>query len=276
MLQYINKRSNNETSGYTLSTTVLKALGLLEYIAAEQPVGAPEICRGLSMTRANVHRLLATLAAAGYVEKREKGYELTLKLYQLGNTVPLNRDLRDVAKPIMIKMEKVAHENVYLNVLTDDVVFAIDEVKSPHHVVLNPDVTFSYPVNSCASGKVLLSMFDEKTLREFFGTYEMVKQTEYTIIDEDEFIAEVARVRESGVAYEILEFSSDLNSMAAPIYDQKGRVIATISLSGPAMRLKKERLEELEDELKKHAQWISEKLADNTRHFFTEKNAMTV
>jgi IclR family transcriptional regulator, KDG regulon repressor len=283
MLQHKNASSNNDTNinpnndaqhdvpGYVLSTTVLKALHLLEFIAANQPVHAPAICKGLGMTRANVHRLLATLISAGYIEKLERGYEITFKLFQLGSTVPLNKDLRDVAKPVMNDFEQLAHENIYLNVLTEDVVIAIDEVKSPHHVVLNPDVTFTYPVNTCASGKVLLSSYGEDELRAYIDSMEMVKRTEYTITDREQFLKEVLNVRENGFAFEIMEFSSDLNSMAAPIYDHNQRVVATISISGPAMRLTQERLQLLIDPLKEKARIISNKLIDNTRFFFTEK-----
>ncbi len=118
MLHQLNERTNNETSSYVLATTVLKAFHMLEYIAAHQPVSPSSISKGLELTRANVHRLLATLVSAGYVEKWEQGYGLTFKLFQLASTVPLNKSLRDVAKPAMNELEQIAHENIYLNVLS--------------------------------------------------------------------------------------------------------------------------------------------------------------
>ncbi len=275
MSQYLNDSLNNDTTGYVLSTTVLKALRLLEYVAMHQPVHAPTICRGLSMTRANVHRLLATLASAGYVEKLQYGYEITFKLFQLGSTVPLNKDLRDVAKPVMNDFEQIAHENVYLNVLAEDVVIGIDEVKSPHHVVLNPDVTFTYPVNTCASGKALLSSYSDEQLNSYLEEYTMVQRTPYSIVDRQQFVEEVRMVRHNGFAMEIMEFSSDLNSMAAPIFDKNMRAVATISVSGPSMRLTQERLQQLIGPLKEKAQIITDKLIDNTRFYFAETKKNT-
>ena len=88
MFQQINERSNNETS-YQLATTVMKAFNLLEFISANQPVQAPTMCKEMGLTRANLHRLLYTLTTLGYIEKSRMGYQLSLKLFQLGSTVPI-------------------------------------------------------------------------------------------------------------------------------------------------------------------------------------------
>ncbi len=265
MLQQLNSSSNNETNSYVLATTVIKAFQVLEYIAAHQPVQPSGISKGLGLTRANVHRLLATLISIGYVEKWQTGYGLTFKLFQLGSTVPLNKSLRDVAKSIMSDLEQVAHENIYLNVLSEDVVLAIDEVKSSHHVILNPDVTYTYPVNSCASGKLLLSSLSDQELRAYLESIDMKKRTSRTIIDKRQFYEAVKTARNKGYSTEILEFSDDLNSVAAPIKDINNKVIATISISGPSMRLTEARIMDLAEPLMKAAQEISAKAAEHTR-----------
>lgn len=265
MLQQLNDGSNVETSSYVLATTVIKAFHVLEYIAAHQPVQPSKISKGLNLTRANVHRLLATLVSVGYVEKWDSGYGLTFKLFQLASTVPLNKSLRDVAKSVMNDLEKIAQENIYLNVLSEDVVLAIDEVKSAHHVILNPDVTYTYPVNSCASGKLLLSSLSDAQLNSYIESLVMRKRTDRTIIDKQKFAEAVHAVREKGYSTEILEFSDDLNSVAAPVYDCSGKVIATISISGPSMRLTEARIMDLVEPLKAAAKSVTEKVAENTR-----------
>ena len=267
MLQKLNSGSNNETSSYVLSTTVMKAFHILEFISAHQPVQPADICRGLDLNRASVHRLLATLASAGYVERWDQGgYGLTFKLFQLASTVPLNKSLRDVAKKEMQEMERIAHENIYLNVLSEDVVIAIDEVKSSHHVILNPDVTFTYPVNACASGKLLLSSLQKEGLQEYVRKLHMRQLTDRTIVDKHLFVESVEAAAQQGYATEILEFSGDLNSVAAPIKDGKGQVIATISVSGPSMRLTEARIMvDLISPLMRSADRITKKLQENTR-----------
>jgi IclR family KDG regulon transcriptional repressor len=239
---------------------VIKAFRLLEYIGNHQPVQPSELVKALGYSRANVHRLLATFINIGYVVREEKGYSLTFKLFKLGSTVPLSRNLRDVAKPIMIELMGVAQENIYLTVLVENMVIAIDEVKSSHHLTLNPDVTYSYPVYACASGKLFLSALSDEELEEAVSGLTMEKRAVGTITDRGEFLETVKHRREEGYSLEIREFSSDLNSVAAPIYDYRSKLVATISISGPSMRLTEERIYELIPSLKDTARRISERL----------------
>ncbi len=264
MLQNINKRSNSEKKGYVLATTVIKAFQMLEYIGNHQPVAPTEIVKALGYSRANVHRLLATFQEVGYIEKVGDGYGLTFKLFQLGSTVPLSRNLRDVAKPVMIELMKVAEENIYLTVLVEDMVIAIDEVKSSHHLTLNPDVTYTYPVHTCASGKLLLSGFPKEERQAFVADLPMKPRSSVTITDRDRFLTEIENAGKQGLAYEIKEFSDDLNSVAAPIFNYRGQIVATISISGPAMRLTVDRMNSLQSPLKDAAGRISERLGQNS------------
>jgi len=264
VLQDINTGSNSEKKSYVLATTVLKAFRMLEYIGNNQPVQPMDIVKALGFSRANVHRLLATFSEIGYVEKEESGYGLTFKLFKLGSSVPLSRDLRDVAKPIMIELMKVAEENIYLNVLVENMVIAIDEVKSSHHLTVNPDVTYSYPVHSCASGKVLLAGMPLQQRLEFVESIPMTRRTPATILDRDVLHAAVEEAKESGYALEMREWSDDLNAMAAAIYDYRQKIVATISISGPAMRLTEDRLRSLRRPLLNAATRISERLGKNS------------
>jgi len=249
-----------------LATTVIKAFRMLEYIGNHQPVQPSELVKSLGFSRANVHRLLATFINQGYVERGEQGYLLTFKLFKLGSTVPLSRDLRDVAKPIMIELMKEAQENIYLTVLVDDMVIAVDEVKSSHHLTLNPDVTYSYPVYACASGKLFLSALSDEELESIVDELTMEQRAVGTITNRDEFIATVKQRREEGCAFERQEFSSDLNSVAAPIHDYRLKMVATISISGPSMRLTEEQMQKLLPSLKETANRISERLGRGEEH----------
>jgi DNA-binding IclR family transcriptional regulator len=235
----------------------MKAFNLLEFISLNQPVQAPPMCKGLGLTRANLHRLLYTLMTLGYIEKSRMGYQLSLKLFQLGSTVPIKEQLRETAKTRMYDLERIARENIYLTVLYHDMVIAIEEVKSSHTVVLNPDVTYTYPVNSCASGKLLLSSLSDVELDRYLDNVVFIQKTPRTVMDKQEFKRLVREAGRKGYATEILEFGYHLNSVAAPLFNRDGEVIATIAISGPSMRLTEERIEELVPALKAMAEQIS-------------------
>lgn len=242
MIQNMNKRSNNETNSYVLSTTVVKAFGILEFIASQQPASPSLIVKNLNLTRSNVHRLLATLVATGYVNKDDKGYFLSFKLFQLGNSIPFTRDLKVIAKPFMRSLMEKVNENVYLNVLSGDMIIAIDAVRSDNHLTLNSEKIYTYPLNSCASGKIFLSMLTNKAATETINNLDMKRMTRFTIMDKQKLIQEIEIVKKQGYALEIQEFSEDLNSVAAPIFDYHDQIVATVSLSGPASRLDEDKI----------------------------------
>jgi len=249
MVHNTNISSNNDTNSYVLSSTVVKAFDVLEYIAGNQPVSPADITKNLKLTRSNVHRLLATFVSMGYVTKDDSGYFLSFKLFQLGNSIPFARDIKIIARPFMRRLMGKVNENVYLNVLSGDMVIAIDAVRSDNHLTLNAEKIYTYPLNSCASGKIFLSELTEGSALETINKLDMTRMTDYTIINPSVLLGEIKNVKNKGYATELMEFSEELNSVAAPVYDYRDKVVATISLSGPAIRLNSEKIEEYAKEL---------------------------
>jgi IclR family acetate operon transcriptional repressor len=246
---------------------VLKAFRILEFISAHRSVKPSDITRCLGLSRTNVHRLLATLMHIGYVTRdNDRGYRLSFEVFKLGSRVPLSRDLRDVARPVMADLMRTANENVYLTVLYGHMVIAIEEVKSANPLSLNPDVTYSYPVHACASGKNFLSVMDETTRERLLRETGLTRRTERTITDIETMHRECERCREHGYATELAEFSDDLNSYAAPIFDYRGKMVANVSISGPALRATRERLDSLVDALREAADSISQQLGKMDDH----------
>lgn len=252
---------------YKPTTTVLKAFHVLEFISTRQPVRPAEIAAELNLTRTNVHRLLATLIQVGYVTRdARRGYRLTFKVFKLGSRVPTSQDLREIAKPLMVALGKAVNENVYLTVLYGHMVIAIEEVKSNNPLSLNPDVTYSYPIHTCASGKNFLAWMDPADREHLLQSMNLEKRTVHTLSTLEEIIAEAERVRERGYATEIMEFSDDLNSYAAPIFDYRGKMVANISVSGPARRAHQELLEAHRETLLETADSISVQLGRKDTH----------
>lgn len=233
----------------------------MEFISNNQPVKPAVIARRLNLTRTNVHRLLNTLIEVGYVTRDENhGYRLTFKVFKLGSRAPLSQDLREVAKPVMEKLMRATNESVYLTVLYGHIVIAIEEVKGNNPLTLNPDVTYSYPVHTCASGKCFLAYMDTGKRDELLRETGMIRRTEFTITEKVTMERELHRVRERGYATELKEFSDDLNSYAAPIFDYRGRVVATISISGPSVRATEKTLDSLAESLTEASRTISSQL----------------
>jgi len=261
VLQHTNDGSNNSTPKYSPSTTVQKAFRILEFLSIHQPVKPSFIAEKLKLTRTNVHRLLATLIEIGYVTKDEnRGYRLTFSVFKLGSRVPMSQDLKEIAKPLMIELGRIANENVYLTVLYGRMVIAIEEVRSHHHLSMNPDITYTYPIHTCASGKNFLAYLPEEEAAQILSQGVLEKRTENTFTTVEAMQEELKTTRERGFATEIREFSDDLNSYSAPIFDYQGKVVANMSISGPSIRATPEKLDNLVGVLLEKTRSISQQL----------------
>lgn len=261
MQREINTKIPHQAKTYSPAKTVQKALRVLEFIGERQPVRPAEIGKQLKLTRANVHRLLSTLEDMEYIEKLNNGcYQLTFKLFKLGNTVPQSRSLVDAAKSYMTRLSELSGENVNLAVRYGDKIIYIDKVESKNYIKLDQPVGMTDPIYCTALGKVLLSDLPEKELKKFLSSLELTPYTRHTTTRIDKLVEMVSSVRDNGYATDLKELSEDIHCMAAPICDHTNSIIAAISISGPAVRLTKKRMMELKDHLMEAAGTISSNL----------------
>ncbi|MBI4587907.1 MAG: helix-turn-helix domain-containing protein, partial [Candidatus Rokubacteria bacterium] len=108
--------------GQYTSPAVERALAVLETLASAQELGVTELARKLGMGKSSVHRLLATLAGQGYVEKnpQTERYRLTYKLFVVGSTATERYGLKDLAGPVMDRLSAETGETANLGVLEED------------------------------------------------------------------------------------------------------------------------------------------------------------
>jgi IclR family transcriptional regulator, acetate operon repressor len=240
----MNTSHNNEheQETYKLSTTVMKALQVLEYVGNNQPVHPAQIASALKLNRTSVHRHILTLIKTGYVLKAPEGFILTLKLIQLGRQTPLGKNLRNTVKPYMIELCSRINESVYLNVVIEDQVFAIDDVQSKQPFTLNKNLAFSDAIHVCASGKLFMAQMPLEERIAYIDSLHLTKFASNTITDKDVLLRATEEAGKNGYATEICEFSDEMLCLAAPIYDQDSNVIATISIPVPAGRVSEEQL----------------------------------
>ena len=89
------------------------------------------------------------------------------------------------------------------------------------------------------------------------------RYTERTIVDLESMRKELQLVRERGYALNVGEWKNSVRGAGAPIFDHEGKVIAALSLSGPAQRFSLERLEEIGQNLVLVSRQLSEELGYN-------------
>ncbi len=253
---------NDNNDGRPTLSTVVTASHILELISGTGGATPVTISKKLNLNRSKVHRLLATLSVLDYVEERQDGtYILTFKMFELGNTIPHRKHLIDTAKPSMLRLSQLIGQTVNNGVLYENQVLYIDKVEAITYLKLDRSIGSSDPLHSTSLGKVLLAFLEPGICRKIVDSLDLVPTTPNTITDSDRLMEELGLVREKGYALDRQELSRELNCVAAPVFDTKGRVCSAISVSGPADRFTVESAEAVVPDLKATVREITRMIA---------------
>jgi IclR family transcriptional regulator, acetate operon repressor len=211
---------------------------------------------GLSIS--TTFRLLGALQANDLVRQGPgRAYRLGPLVLRLASTLRATTSRREVALPIMTELRDSTDETVGLHMLLPDFTrTVVDQVQS--HQPLRrtyTEIGQSIPLHQGAPGKLLLSYLPDYQRDEVLAR-PLPKATDKTLVDPEQIRAELAAIREQGVAFSYAERVQGIRSVAAPIVDDTGRVEACISASGPEVRMTDARMAEIAQQVKDAAREI--------------------
>jgi IclR family transcriptional regulator, KDG regulon repressor len=246
--------------------TLEKALEVIELLALGrgQGLGITELSRALGMGKSTVHRILDTLVARGYVDKDEvkSSYRLTWKIYELGNSVPYQRNFGNLDMEILNELCNRFQESVNLGVRSDNDVVIIAMAQPQTALKVNKLIGDREPLHATALGKVLISELDPIEIRNLFESKELESCTPMTITDINTLMVELQKVREQGFAVDNQEYNLGLTCIAMPIRDFNHKIIAALSISGPSFRVDLRKILEVTQELSLASKKLSEFMGD--------------
>ncbi len=219
----------------------LKSLGKVVRIldcfsVTDRTLALAEICTRTRQPKSTTHRLLAAMRAAGLLDQERDRYRLGLKLYELGNTVLANMELHREARRFVEALARLSGQAVHLAVFDGRQAIVVHRAEpSPE---LNSALTLieAAPVHCTSVGKAILA-FQPAPVIERVIAAGLPRLTEATITEPAALRAELAAIRTRGFATDEGEHQPGLRCVGAPIRDAAGRVVASISVSGPAWRL---------------------------------------
>jgi IclR family transcriptional regulator, KDG regulon repressor len=221
-------------------TSVRNAARLLKELGqAGGELGVSELARRLGLGKSTVHRLLATLTAERILEHDPAAgtYRLGLVMYELGARVSTHRLLHDAATSVIEELRNVTRETVQIAVLDGREVVYVERLESPHTLRLFGRIGHRMPAHCTSTGKVLLAFLAQERLEVMLSQWRLERRTPRTITSPPQLLAELARVRARGWADNLGESEAGVSSVAAPIRNARGEVIAAVSAAGPTMRV---------------------------------------
>lgn len=246
----------------------IKGLRLIEALAhSEKPRGVTELAAELGLTKSNVHRLLATLVAQGYVHQdpQYSTYALGTKIWELGSHVIRRLDLTKVARPAMERLAALTGETVHLSVLDDMDVVYLDKIESSHHIRAHTHVGQRAPAYTMATGKAMLAQMPDAYLERYHNRFQSF--TPATITTMDQLHRAIEQVRATGFAVVPHgEWRAGIAACACAILGPNGDLAGAIGVSGPDTRVKREELDAFSPHLVAAASAISSALGYTGEH----------
>lgn len=250
-----------------LKSSVQKTFAILEYFTIQKPEwGVTELAEAIGSNKSTVYRFLADLCRLGVLFKdpTSEKYTLGLKLFELGGRVQLKSAFVDKTHPELIKLVGSITETVHVAVLKNQQVFYIDKVESPQGLKVSSHMGSYNPAYATALGKTLLAFLPEElkaqTINEIMETKKPIAFTNNTIVNKQDLIKELKKIRDNGFAIDREEFELGLICVAIPIFNQSNEVVASLSASGPANRFEEEKVANYVATLKKGADAIKQKI----------------
>jgi IclR family KDG regulon transcriptional repressor len=225
----------------TRLSSVANAIRLIKVFSDEDyEIGISELGKRLALPKSTVHRLASTLIEGGMLEQSEENgkYRLGLVVFELGSLVRRKMDFSSEAKPFLMALREKTGETVHLAILDHSSIVYINCLESKQAIRMTLDVGMRKPAHSTAAGKVMLAFQPAEVLAQVMADG-LNEHTANTIVDPDEFRQELAQIRARGYATADEENEVGVRSLAAPVRDHAGNVIAATSIAGPAQRLTK-------------------------------------
>ena len=221
--------------------SVERAFAVLRSFTAERPVqGVSEIAATLSLNRTTVHRLLATLEQCGAVRRDPITHRYTISsgVLQFANVFHQMSNVRDIAHQAMIRLRDATGQTAALHLREAFERVTIAQVESNQDLRMTyRDLGVPQPLHLGAPGKAILAHLPEDEFEEYLEQRELVGYTEHSITDPEALRIEVQRIRRAGYAVSRQERRPGVVSVAAPVFDDAGRVIGAINICGPVHRI---------------------------------------
>ena len=216
---------------------------------ADGPLGVTDVAERAGLPKSTAARLLATLAAEEAVEQvpGDSAYRLGPRLITLAGGLSFNRSLAALARPVLVELAAASGEAAGLGVPDGDLIHYIDQVDTPNPVVVRDWTGARAPLHAVSSGQVLLA-FRSATAVDRYLAGELETFTPATLATPDAVRDRLREIRRTGHAWAIEEFDPGISSVAAPIADATGEVVAAVHLHGPSYRFPPaDRIAELAD-----------------------------
>jgi DNA-binding IclR family transcriptional regulator len=204
---------------------------------ADGPIGVTEVADRAALPKSTAARLLASLTREGVVEQvpGDTRYRLGPRLVTLAARIRPARSLATLARPSLEELAETVGEAAGLSVPDGNVVHYIEQVNSTNPVSVRDWTGSRIPLHAVSSGQILLAFSPPVVVQRYLGR-PMERFTDRTLVTAEALLERMRAIRRDGYTWALEEFDEGISSVAAPVADGTGEVVAAVHLHGPSYR----------------------------------------
>lgn len=214
-----------------------RGLAVME-ILARHPAGLTltDMAEAAGLTRAGARRFLLTLHATGYATRSGRRFFLSPRLLTVARTWLAGASLWSFAMSFMREVAARFDEACSMAVLSGEDVVYVARVPGRRILSVSLDIGTRLPAHCTSMGRVLLSGLSAEALDTFLGDATITRRTPRTITDRAALADAVRKAETDGFAIVDGELEPGLRSIAAPVRDQAGAIVAAVNVSTQSAR----------------------------------------
>ena len=209
-----------------------RGLDVIQAFQPRQPVmSLAAVAAATGLARPTARRILLTLEQMGYARAAEGGFELTPRVLELGMSYVLSRNLWEVARPHMERLVARTHESSSIAQLDGSDIVYVARVAVPKIVALAVTIGTRFPAMQTSLGKVLLAALSPEEAERVLAEPSRSGIPPRIVFSGEERAASLREVRARGWALTDEELAAGIRSVAAPLRDGEGQVVASMNVN---------------------------------------------
>lgn len=234
----VSAASASPRPGDAFVQSFARGLAVLRSFGADAPAQTLSASAARSgLTRAGARRILLTLQQLGYVEAEGRLFRLTPKVMELGFAYLRSQPVWHLAQPVMEELVQDIHESSSAAVLDGDDIVYVLRVPANKIMAISLGPGSRLPAYCTSMGRVLLAGLPVAERRARLARVPLVARTSRTVTAVEPLLDIIDQVQRDGHALVHGELEEGLVSMAAPIVNRAGRVVAAINVSAQDQRM---------------------------------------
>lgn len=218
-----------------LNRTTQRTVDILKLIS-KTPEGATldDLCDRLNLPKTSAYDIVTTLVEMGMVNVtrgQKQSYTIGLMAYRIGINYTNNLDFIGIIEPVLKSFSKEVGKTVFFGIPSDHHVVYICKFEPENPIITTATVGSKNPVYCTSLGKVILAYSKEEAREQIINRIRFKRYTERTIMNREQLMAELDKVRERGYAFDAREMEEHMQCVGAPVFDRDGNVLGAISIS---------------------------------------------